>query len=79
MSAKRVEHSGPRQYPALYGKGTMTTATPNTTDAPILVTGATGKQGGVTARRLLTGGRRVRALVRDLTAPAATADRKSVV
>ncbi|MFF0768591.1 NmrA family NAD(P)-binding protein [Nonomuraea wenchangensis] len=51
----------------------MTTATPNTTDAPILVTGATGKQGGATARRLLAGGRRVRALVRDLTAPAATA------
>ncbi|MEV4583274.1 NmrA family NAD(P)-binding protein [Nonomuraea jabiensis] len=49
----------------------MTTATPAGIDAPILVTGATGKQGGVTARRLLAGGRRVRALVRDLTAPAA--------
>ena len=49
----------------------MTTGTPNISDAPVLVTGATGKQGGVTARRLLAGGRRVRALVRDLTTPAA--------
>ncbi|MBB5911604.1 uncharacterized protein YbjT (DUF2867 family) [Nocardia transvalensis] len=38
----------------------------------ILITGATGKQGGATARHLLTGGRRVRALVRN---PAATAAR----
>ncbi|MGI5240079.1 NmrA family NAD(P)-binding protein [Dactylosporangium sp. CA-139066] len=45
---------------------------PRTHD-PILVTGATGKQGGVTARRLLALGRPVRALVRDTTAPAATA------
>ncbi|MVU76562.1 NAD(P)H-binding protein [Nocardia sp. ET3-3] len=37
----------------------------------ILVTGATGKQGGVTARRLLTAGRRVRVLVRDPESPAA--------
>ncbi|MGW4716230.1 NmrA family NAD(P)-binding protein [Nocardia sp. NPDC004260] len=37
----------------------------------ILVTGATGKQGGVTARRLLADGRAVRALVRDAQAPAA--------
>ncbi|MGK8523442.1 NmrA family NAD(P)-binding protein [Nocardia asteroides] len=37
----------------------------------ILVTGATGKQGGVTARRLLADGRAVRALVRDPQAPAA--------
>ncbi|WP_433514220.1 NmrA family NAD(P)-binding protein [Nonomuraea sp. CA-143628] len=44
-----------------------------TTDSPILVTGATGKQGGATARRLLAGGWPVRALVRDLTAPAAAA------
>ncbi|GAA4621458.1 NmrA/HSCARG family protein [Actinoallomurus vinaceus] len=51
----------------------MTTATPANPDSPILVTGATGKQGGATARRLLAGGRPVRALVRDLTAPAATA------
>ncbi|GAA3009637.1 hypothetical protein JCM13580A_01780 [Streptomyces drozdowiczii] len=42
-------------------------------DGPIAVTGATGKQGGATARRLLAGGRPVRALVRDKTAPAATA------
>ncbi len=40
---------------------------------PILVTGATGKQGGATARRLLADGRQVRALVRDPAAPAATA------
>ncbi|MTE12958.1 NmrA family NAD(P)-binding protein [Nocardia aurantiaca] len=37
----------------------------------ILVTGATGKQGGATARRLLAVGRRVRALVRDPESPAA--------
>ncbi|MGW3562548.1 NmrA family NAD(P)-binding protein [Streptomyces sp. NPDC000941] len=49
----------------------MTTTTPANPDAPILVTGATGKQGGATARRLLAGGWPVRALVRDLTAPAA--------
>ncbi|MEV5751795.1 NmrA/HSCARG family protein [Actinoallomurus sp. NPDC052308] len=49
----------------------MTTANPADPDSPILVTGATGKQGGATARRLLAGGWPVRALVRDLTAPAA--------
>ncbi|MBE1586556.1 NmrA family NAD(P)-binding protein [Nonomuraea angiospora] len=49
----------------------MTTATPAGADAPILITGATGKQGGATARRLLAGGRKVRALVRDPAAPAA--------
>jgi uncharacterized protein YbjT (DUF2867 family) len=48
----------------------VTSASPN---SPILVTGATGKQGGATARRLLAGGWPVRALVRDLTAPAAAA------
>ncbi|MGQ0840964.1 NmrA/HSCARG family protein [Actinokineospora sp.] len=37
----------------------------------ILVTGATGQQGGATARALLARGRRVRALVRDPLAPAA--------
>ncbi|MEU2030067.1 NmrA family NAD(P)-binding protein [Nocardia amamiensis] len=37
----------------------------------ILVTGATGKQGGVTARKLLADGRAVRALVRDAHSPAA--------
>ncbi|WP_067480721.1 NmrA family NAD(P)-binding protein [Nocardia amamiensis] len=37
----------------------------------ILVTGATGKQGGVTARKLLADGRGVRALVRDAQSPAA--------
>ncbi|MET7336650.1 NmrA family NAD(P)-binding protein [Nonomuraea sp. NPDC005650] len=49
----------------------MTTATPTGADAPILITGATGKQGGATARRLLAEGRKVRALVRDPAAPAA--------
>ncbi|MFE4977390.1 NmrA family NAD(P)-binding protein [Kitasatospora sp. NPDC056651] len=39
----------------------------------VAVTGATGKQGGATARRLLAAGRPVRALVRDRTAPAAVA------
>jgi len=42
-------------------------------DSPVLVTGATGKQGGATARRLLAGGWPVRALVRDPAAPAAAA------
>lgn len=45
----------------------------NSHDSPILVTGATGKQGGATARRLLAEGRPVRAMVRDTTTPAATA------
>ena len=39
----------------------------------ILVTGATGNQGGATARHLLAGGWHVRALVRDDTTPAAAA------
>ncbi|MGW1563730.1 NmrA/HSCARG family protein [Streptomyces sp. NPDC002144] len=43
-----------------------------TTDRLVVVTGATGRQGGATARRLLAAGRPVRALVRDTTAPAAT-------
>ncbi|MFQ6226767.1 NmrA family NAD(P)-binding protein [Nocardia sp. NPDC002869] len=42
-------------------------------DSPILVTGATGRQGGATARRLLAAGRPVHALVRDTEAPAALA------
>lgn len=51
----------------------MTTPTPADPGPPILVTGATGRQGGATARRLLAGGRAVRALVRDTTTPAAAA------
>ena len=42
-------------------------------DQPILVTGATGQQGGATARRLLAGGCPVRALVRDPGGQTATA------
>ncbi|WP_405719374.1 NmrA family NAD(P)-binding protein [Streptomyces sp. NBC_01537] len=42
-------------------------------DRLVVVTGATGQQGGATARRLLAAGTPVRALVRDTTAPAATA------
>ncbi|MFF0268003.1 NmrA family NAD(P)-binding protein [Kribbella sp. NPDC004536] len=42
-------------------------------DGLVAVTGATGKQGGATARRLLAAGRPVRALVRDKTTPAAAA------
>ncbi|MFF0487550.1 NmrA family NAD(P)-binding protein [Nocardia sp. NPDC004068] len=38
---------------------------------PVLVVGATGRQGGATARHLLAAGRPVRALVRDPAAPAA--------
>ncbi|WP_329255980.1 NmrA family NAD(P)-binding protein [Actinoallomurus sp. NBC_01490] len=51
----------------------MTAVTQNNADRPILVTGATGKQGGATVRRLLAEGWPVRALVRDTTAPAAAA------
>jgi uncharacterized protein YbjT (DUF2867 family) len=40
-------------------------------DRTVLVTGATGQQGGATARRLLADGWRVRALVREPDAPAA--------
>ncbi|WP_328950881.1 NmrA family NAD(P)-binding protein [Streptomyces sp. NBC_00184] len=40
-------------------------------DRLVVVTGATGRQGGATAHRLLAAGRPVRALVRDTTAPAA--------
>jgi uncharacterized protein YbjT (DUF2867 family) len=43
-----------------------------TTNRAILVTGATGLQGGATARHLLSGGRPVRALVRDRHSPGAT-------
>lgn len=39
----------------------------------ILVTGATGRQGGATARALKMGGHRVRALTRDSGKPAAKA------
>ncbi|MFD8699271.1 NmrA family NAD(P)-binding protein [Kitasatospora purpeofusca] len=39
----------------------------------VAVTGATGNQGGTTARRLLAAGRPVRALVRDRAAPGAVA------
>lgn len=40
---------------------------------PVLITGATGKQGGVTAKKLLADGHPVRALVRDPAAPSARA------
>jgi uncharacterized protein YbjT (DUF2867 family) len=43
----------------------------DTHDKTILVTGATGNQGGATAHHLLAGGWHVRALVRDDTTPAA--------
>jgi uncharacterized protein YbjT (DUF2867 family) len=51
----------------------MSTVPPTGPDSPILVAGATGKQGGATVRRLLAGERPVRALVRDPAAPAAAA------
>ena len=44
-----------------------------TTDRPILVTGATGQQGGATARHLLDARAEVRALVRDPESPRAAA------
>jgi uncharacterized protein YbjT (DUF2867 family) len=43
------------------------------TDKTVLVTGATGKQGGAVARHLLAGGWRVRAVTRDPSKPSATA------
>jgi len=69
---KRVDHSGCFSIHS-FRKDAMTTATPARPDSPILVTGATGKQGGATARRLLAGRRPVRVLVRDPAAPAAAA------
>jgi uncharacterized protein YbjT (DUF2867 family) len=45
----------------------------DTHDRTVLVTGATGNQGGAAARHLLAAGWRVRALVRDDTAPTAVA------
>ncbi|MFD7414442.1 NmrA family NAD(P)-binding protein [Kitasatospora purpeofusca] len=51
----------------------MTTDTDDTAWSVVAVTGATGNQGGATARRLLAAGRPVRALVRDTSAPAAAA------
>ncbi|MFE0425288.1 NmrA family NAD(P)-binding protein [Streptomyces sp. NPDC058953] len=45
----------------------------NTVGGIVVVTGATGRQGGATARRLLAAGRPVRVLVRDPSAPAAVA------
>ncbi|WP_327075021.1 NmrA family NAD(P)-binding protein [Kitasatospora purpeofusca] len=51
----------------------MTTETDDTARSTVAVTGATGNQGGATARRLLSAGRPVRALVRDASAPAAVA------
>lgn len=47
--------------------------TPLTSKRTILVTGATGQQGGATARRLLADGWHVRALTRDIAGPAARA------
>lgn len=51
----------------------MTRTTPHDFAATILITGATGNQGGATARRLLAAGTEVRALVRDPGTPAAAA------
>ncbi|MFJ9173205.1 NmrA/HSCARG family protein [Streptomyces sp. NPDC102360] len=45
----------------------------NSHDKTVLVTGATGNQGGATARHLLADGWQVRAFVRDATSPAAVA------
>lgn len=45
----------------------------NHTDKTILVTGATGRTGGATARHLLANGWQVRALTRDMAKPAAQA------
>lgn len=49
----------------------MPAATPDRSGQPILVVGATGRQGGAAATRLLADGWPVRVLVRDPAAPAA--------
>ena len=49
----------------------MLTTEPKESTSPVLVTGATGKQGGAVARALLAAGTPVRALVRTPTAQAA--------
>jgi len=46
---------------------------PTPINSPVLVMGATGKQGGSVVRALLKAGRSVRAFVRDLSSPAAQA------
>jgi uncharacterized protein YbjT (DUF2867 family) len=51
----------------------VSVSSPSRNDALILVAGATGNQGGATARRLLADGGRVRAMVRDPATPAALA------
>ena len=51
----------------------MTTPTKRVYARPIVVAGATGKQGGAVARHLLAGGHRVRALTRDPSKPPARA------
>jgi uncharacterized protein YbjT (DUF2867 family) len=51
----------------------MSTAATAGPGSPVLVTGATGKQGGATTRRLLAAGWPVRVLVRDPAAPSAAA------
>ncbi|MEQ4206288.1 NmrA/HSCARG family protein [Actinopolymorpha sp. B9G3] len=51
----------------------MAPADTSRADQTVLVTGATGQQGGATARRMLADGWPVRALVRDPSSPAAEA------
>jgi hypothetical protein len=65
-----TEHPLPRHLLNEHGGAPMPTAPMPTAPmpqdtAPVLVTGATGKQGGATARALLAAGVPVRALVRD--------------
>ncbi|MGX2995514.1 NmrA/HSCARG family protein [Streptomyces sp. JNUCC 64] len=61
----------PAEDPSASPLPTAGTTTARRRDAPVLVTGATGRQGGATVTRLLADGWPVRALVRDPTTPAA--------
>jgi uncharacterized protein YbjT (DUF2867 family) len=74
--AKRVDQPdsiGPHSLASLW-KDDMSRHDSTESDSTILVTGATGQQGGATARRLLHLGRPVRALVRDPGAALALAE-----
>ncbi|KAA0943032.1 NmrA family NAD(P)-binding protein, partial [Streptomyces apricus] len=61
--------------PSDTGTDTDTDTATGLDSAPVLVTGATGRQGGATARALLAAGMPVRALVRDPASPRAAAVR----
>jgi uncharacterized protein YbjT (DUF2867 family) len=73
MNAQLDASAAKRHSGAVNGANESRGAAMTTHDRSILVTGATGRQGGATARHLLTKGWRVRALARDPRKPAAQA------